>query len=160
MAQKVDGSGDPNTFQCVHKVGDSKLFRYNITTRFSNEDKGRLIDCLINVVQERANPDIRQFGVNGLGIIRGDVGQAPNWQGADSLFVDDILADICDMLSGITEEEVVDTVINHICEQMSDMIRTNGTCPSGRVNRIFEVYMFLRDFYDGVHLSPEQRLSK
>ena len=37
-------------------------------------------------------------------------------------------------------KECTYSIIGLLLEQMSDMIRTNGTCPSGRVTRLIQVY--------------------
>jgi hypothetical protein len=75
----------------------------------------------------------------------------------DKIFACDVACEICDILSGIKDEEIIDTTVNHISEQMSDMIRTNGLCPAGRLNRLYNIYTFLRDYVDGVHLTPDQK---
>jgi len=159
MSQRGYGEGDFNLFGCVHRAGDTKLYRYGITTRFSNEDKVRIIDSLLAVIADRASPEIRDFALRGVGIIRQDTGQAPNWQGADQIFADDVLCEICDIISSITDEGIIDTTINSIGEQMKDMIVTNGLCSSGKCNRLFQIYMVLRDMKDGIHLPPDQKKS-
>jgi hypothetical protein len=87
-------------------------------------------------------------------MIARDAGGAANWQGADQLFADDVVAEICSLLVEIHELEVVDTALNHIGEQMKDMFATSGTCPSGRANRLHQVYMFLKDYVEGAYLPP------
>ncbi len=144
----------------IHSLTDGKLIRYGISTRFQLQDKARIIDCLLEVVRQRANPQVKEYGVRGIQIVQQDAGSAPNYQSRDGLFADDVLCEICDIISSTTEAEIIDTAINHICEQFADMIRTSGTCPSGRVNRLMNVYMFLRDYKDGVHLSPEERAKR
>lgn len=153
MSSSINGSGDPDTFACVHQQGDGKLFKYEIGTRFSPPDKIIIINSLLGLIRDRANSEIKALGLHGVGIILNDIAQAPNWQSADKIFADDILCEICELISVLSDCEVVDTVVNSICEQMADMIRSNGTCPSGRVNRLWQIYMFLRDLKDGVHLS-------
>jgi hypothetical protein len=150
MATSINGIGDPQL--CIHQIGDGKLFRYGVITRFSNDTKKQLIDLLIDVITQRANPSIKEFGIRGITIIKDDTGLAQNFQAMDGLLADDVLADICDMLTRIKDYEVIDTTINHLCEQMADMIRTNGFCPTGRCTRVFQVYMVLRDALDGIHL--------
>lgn len=151
MSHTIDGSGNLQSFRDIHGQMDGKLIRYPIQTRFSVNDKQRLISALIEVMRERANPSIRNLGIQGLEIISRDAGTPPNWQGADGFYADDILAEICALMVNVKDESIVDTVINHLGEQMSDMIQTNGLCPSGRL-RVFQCYMILRDYFDGTHL--------
>ena len=99
----------------------------------------------------RLEHDISKTRIQGLEIIARDAGTPPNWQGADGFYADDVVAEICALLVNVKDEVVVDTVINHLGEQMSDMIQTGGLCPSGRL-RVFQCYMILRDYFDGTHL--------
>lgn len=151
MSQTIDGGGNPASFPDIHKT-DGKLAKYAIKTRFSINDKHQLISTLIDLIKEKSHPSIREFGVQGLLLIAKDAGMPPNWQGADQLFADDIVAEICSLLVRVNDAEIINTSINHIAEQMADMLRTCGTCPSGRVNRLFQIYMPLKDYVDGVHL--------
>lgn len=153
MARTIDGGGNLAAFRDIHGVVDGKLYKYGIRTRFSLTDKQKIIGSLIDLVEERGNANIKKYGILGLQIIRQDAGKAPNWHGSDGVFADDVVVEICDLLSECQDNEIIDTVINHLCEQMSDMIRTNGTCPTGRSGRVFQIYSFLRDFRDGVHKS-------
>lgn len=140
------GGGNIASFPDIHSVSDGKLIRYNIHTKYSIGDKQRIIASLIELVNRRADPSVRNFGVKGLEIIARDAGSSANWQPVDGLFADDTLVDICIMLSQITDGDVVDTALNHISEQMSDMFNSNGLCSAGRNNRLFQVYMVLRDY--------------
>lgn len=149
MSHTVNGGGNLNSFPDIHAVTDGKLMKYGIRTRYDSEDIYRFITCLIEIVNERANPAVKLYGINGLAIIKNDIKKPPNYQAVDKIYADDILADICIFISRVEDIEVIDTAVNHISEQMSDMINTSGTCPSGRVNRLFQVYMFLRDYLDG-----------
>lgn len=157
MAHIIDGSGNSSTFPDIHGQSDGKLFHYGIKSRFSIDEKQKLINGLIDLVRRRANHSIMEFGVQALSTISRDVGQEANWQGPDGIFADDLLADICELIVIINDNEIVDTAINHLCEQFADMIRTGGWCPTGRCSRIFQVYMILRDYYDGVHQSPDSK---
>ena len=152
MSGIIDGSGNLNTFPDIHAVSDGKLIKYDIKTRFKIDTKRRLIECLIQLIKERGNESIKQYGIDGITMIKLDTQQPPNYQCVDKLYADDVLAEICDIIASEDDDEIIDTAVNHLCEQMSDMLRTSGTCPSGRVNRCFEVYMFLKDYKDGVHL--------
>lgn len=151
MSQTINGSGDPRSFPDIHGIMDGKLFRYPIKTRFGIQEKQIIISQLIKLVETHANISIRNFGITGLHIIARDAGTAANWQGADGFFVDDVVVEIYDLLRQITDLEVIATQINHLCEQMSDMIRTSGLCPSGRL-RVFQCYMILKDYVDGSYL--------
>lgn len=146
MSHAIDGSGNLNRFRDIHTETDGQLHRCNIRTRFSIKTKKELIACLIELIQERANPSIKQFGIQGLQLMQRDAGQAPNYQNVDGILADDVLAEICDIISDEKDLEIIDTAINHICEQCSDMLRTHGTCPSGRANRMFSIYSYLRDY--------------
>lgn len=142
------GQGNPNTFACVHSTGDGKLYTYNIQTQYDNETKKNYITKLIQLVVEHADANIRLFGVRGLEIIRDATGTCNNWLDTDKLYADDICVEIFKMMSQITDKEVISTVVNNISEQMSDMIQTNGFCSSGRVVRLMNIYMFLRDYFE------------
>lgn len=157
MAHNIDGGGNLNRFPDIHAASDGMLIKYGITTRFPLETKHHLIDCLIALVSDRATPAVKQYGIDGLSLIKRDIEKPPNYQGADKLWADDVLCEICDILADITDDEILDTAVSHIAEQMSDMIKTSGTCPSGRVNRLIQVYMILRDFKDGNHLPPSEQ---
>lgn len=146
MSHIIRGQGNPNTFGCVHAAGDGKLGQHNVITRFSVESKKEIITKLILVIIERANPEIKEWGVKGVSLILNDVGAHPNFQVTDRILACDILIEIILILNDVKDMEVIDTAINHICEQMSDMIQTNGTCPSGRANRLFSVLVYLRDY--------------
>jgi hypothetical protein len=152
MSHTIDGSGNPHSFRDIHGEMDGKLIKYPIKTRFSVPDRQKLIYALIEVMKNRGNSEIKDYGIQGLEIIARDAGTPANWQGADQLFVDDVLAEICALLVNVKEEAIVDTIINHLGEQMSDMIKSNGFCASGRL-RVFQCYMILRDYFDGTHLS-------
>jgi hypothetical protein len=156
MSNTINGDGNYNSFPDIH-MKDGHLYKYNIPTRFPNEVKHKIIASLIDVINERSNQSIRMFGINGLMIIKQDIGHANNYQSTDGILADDILVEICDIMSVCSDDSIINTVVNHICEQMADMIRTNGTCPSGRVNRLIQVYMILKDYIDGVYLAPKSK---
>jgi len=155
MSHVIRGEGLPTI--CVHRAGDGKLYKpYGIRTQFTRETKQKLFDCLCQLINEKANPEIKQFGINVIQVIKHDIQAPPNFLGSDGLFADDILAEICVFLAEEKDDEVVSTTINHICEQYADLVRTSGFCPSGRTSRLFQIYMFLRDKKDGVHL-PQKK---
>ena len=146
MSHTILGQGNPHTFGCVHAAGDGKLSGHNVSTLFAVENKREIIKSLLNVINERANPQIKEWGLRGISIILNDTGAQPNYQAADGLFACDVLIEIILYINKINDLEVIDTALNHICEQMSDMIQTNGTCPSGRVNRLFSILSYLRHY--------------
>lgn len=147
MSHIIKAQGNPDTFSCVHAAGDGKLGNHNVITRFDTDNKKQIISSFLNVIMERANQEIKEWGIRGISLILNDTSTSPNYQGADGLLADDVLIEIILILNKTTDLEVIDTAINHICEQMSDMLKTNGTCPSGRVNRLFSVLVYLRDYY-------------
>jgi hypothetical protein len=151
MAHIIDGSGNSNQFRDIHGVVDGKLYRYGIKTRYPVHVKQEIIKALIILVKNRANESIVNYGIHGLSVICNDTGTAANWHGTDGLLADDILVEIADLITQIKDDEVIDTAVNHLCEQMADMIKTNGYCSSGRSGRCFQVYMFLRDYIDNIH---------
>ena len=151
MSFTIDGGGNFFNFPDIHGVSDGKLIKYNIFTRYSVEVKKKIIDCLIKLVDERANDSVKYYGIKGLTLIRDESGMSTNYQSVDNLLADDILVEISILLSDESDDEVIDTCINHLCEQMCDMIRTSGYCPSGRVNRVFQVFMILNDFRNNFH---------
>jgi len=159
MSYTIDGSGDVNNFPDIHRASDGKLIKYGITTRYTANEKHAMINTLIHAIDMIANEKIKEYGMKGLKIIQTDIGTHFNYQSTDKLHADDILAEIHDMLLHEKDDEVSSTAINHICEQMYDMIVTSGTCPAGRANRLFEIYMFLRDYNDKVHIPTVNRLS-
>ena len=146
MSHTIGAQGNPHTFGCVHAAGDGKLGEHNVHTRFSTQNKKDIISTFLQVINERANPHIKGWGLQGISLILNDTGMPPNYQGADGLLADDVLIEIILILNKTTDMEVIDTAVNHICEQMSDMLQTNGTCPSGRVNRLFSILVYLRDY--------------
>lgn len=150
MSHTIRGEGDPNTFSCVHAQGDGKLYRYGISTRFPRETRITLQNCLIDLLKERANPEVLPYGIHGLQVIRDASGTEANYQSTDGMFADDILCEIAELITEVKDDEIIDTAINNIAEQMKDMIVTNGFCPSGRCVRLFQIYMTLRDYKDGV----------
>ena len=140
MSTTINGNGNFHNFRDIHYL-DGKLHKYNIHTRYSVQLKNKIITNLMEIIHKRGNPNIRDFGLKGLAIIRNDIGKHPNFSNPDNLLADDILCDIHDLLMEIKDNEVINTTINHICEQMHDMIQTNGYCPQGRCTRLFEVYI-------------------
>src|SRR5579872_507990 len=118
MAHTILGQGNSNLFADIHQVSEGKLFNYGIKTRFPVEERKRIISCLINLVNERANPEIRNFGIHGLSLILNDTGTASNFQVLDNVSADDILVEISEMLSIEKDIEVIDTAVNHLSEQM------------------------------------------
>lgn len=154
MSQRVDGSGDAFSFQDIHRY-DGKLFPYNISSTIPIEEKRRMFANMITIINERANSETKAFGIQAILLFAKDVGTPLNFSAPDRLTVDDILAEIYLMMQTIKTThneqdylEITDTVVNHICEQATDMIRTNGTCPQGRCSRMFQAYMFLRDYLE------------
>jgi hypothetical protein len=153
MAHIINGSGNLNTFPDIHQVCDGKLFNYGIVkNRYSNEDKHRIISSLINLVNEEANPEIKIYGIHGLSLIKNNIGTLANYQAMDDISADDVVVEICDLLSKELDKEVLLTVTNHIAEQLKDSLLSSGTCPTGLTSRMYNIYMFLRDKNDGVHL--------
>jgi len=151
MSNSIDGKGSYNSFRDIHYL-DGKLYKYNIYTKFPAEIKSKMISNLILLITKIGNNAVKEYGIKGLEIIRNDIGKHPNYSSPDNILADDILVDIHELLMNVNDNEVFKTVINHICEQMHDMIKTNGYCPQGRCTRLFEVYMFLRDYVDKVYL--------
>lgn len=151
MSKTINGSGDVSRFPDIHGVIDGKLIKYNIITRFSKEDKQNIITALIGLVNTYSNSEIKDFGIKGLSVIRQDANELPNYHSTDNIYACDVLIEISIMIQSIKDEEIISTACNHLCEQMKDMIITNGFCPSGR-SRCFQVYMFLRDYLDKTYL--------
>ena len=151
MSKTIKGDGDPHSFPDIHYL-DGKLFKYKLSNRYSIEEKQKIIFSLANLIAERANNQIKNFGIKALQVIASDAGSLSNFSRADNLFAEDILVAIAELVIEVNDDEIVNTVVNHIAEQMYDLIITNGWCPQGRVNRLHNVLVFLKDFIDGVHL--------
>lgn len=147
MSSTIVGNGNPHSFRDIHYL-DGKLYKYNFSNKMSNLDKQKIIVCLIGLINERANREVKDFGVHGLKVIAQEVGTRANYSSPDNLVAEDILVAIGEALVEVNDDEVIDTVVNHISEQMSDLIKTNGWCPQGRCTRLFSVYMFLQDYLD------------
>lgn len=150
MAQTINGSGNPHSYGDVHAASDGQLKQYSFPVHFTVPEKQRLIQSLAHVIMERGNKEIREYGVQGLAIISRDAGQPPNWQAIDKIAADDVAAEICVLLIRVNDDQIIDTCINHISEQLADMIKTNGFCPSGRVNRLYQCYMIIHDYLEGM----------
>ncbi len=137
------GSGNPNNFPDIHAVSDGKMYKYGIRTRYTISEKNIFFDCFMNAINMHADKRVKMYGIHGLKIIRMDAQRPQNYQSIDDVYADDVLAEICSLLSHEQDVEVLKTSIDIFCEQMFDMLATNGTCPSGRANRMIQIYMFL-----------------
>jgi hypothetical protein len=153
MSHTITGQGNPSTFRDIHYL-DGQLFKYNISNNLNKEEKQKIIICLIDVVKERVNPEIKEHAIQALHTISNDVGTSSNFSSPDNLKAEDILIAIANSLIEIKDNEVINTAMNNLGEQMSDMVRTSGWCPQGRCTRLWNVYMILRDYLDGVYLPP------
>lgn len=147
MSKTLTGSGNSNLFQDVHLYSDGTLRKYRINNnKYPREYKEFVILRLINIINQRANREIVNFGINGLKLIYNDIGTPNNYQHIDDINAETVLVEIYNMIKNETDIEIIDTAINHICEQMKDMLLT-GTCPNGRSNRLMFIYFYLFDYY-------------
>lgn len=152
------GTGNPHSFGCVHAAGDWKLYKYNVPTRFTVEQRKNIISLIIALVNVRAQTQVREAGMRTLKIVQESTGTQQNYM--NNMYADDLLCEIASMIAEERDQEVINTTINMLAEQMSDLENTKGYCPSGRQIRVFEVYMFLRDYTDKLHLPLEERGGK
>ena len=142
------GSGNVHTFNDVHTY-DTVLDKTNlILTRFTIPEKVELINKLIQNILLLASPNVRIPGMQGIELIRNSVGTSSNGPSPDHMFACDVASEISVMMSKISDEDVKKNIINTICEQMNDMIVTHGFCVSGRVNRLFNVYLFVKEYVE------------
>jgi|688.fasta_scaffold1317305_1 hypothetical protein len=131
-------------FQDIHEATDGKLRDYAIITRYSVSEKINMFGSLVNLIKS-TNSKLKLYGIHGINMITSDIQKTANYQSIDKMYADDVLAEICNLLMQEENREIVETSIDILCEQMFDMFTTNGSCQSGRVNRLFQVYVFLRE---------------
>lgn len=134
-----------NTFQDVH-IHDGKLYKYDMDMTYTKIEKSIMITNLIELIKLFAIKELQQYGIKGLEIIRHDCGSGVNFLQTDNLYADDIAVNIERLLNQVDDKEVMITTVNMLSEQMMDMIITNGFCSSGRVVRLMNVYMFLKEY--------------
>ena len=144
MSHIINGSGKHFSFQEIHSYTEGKLYKYDIN-KVDKATKSNLFNCLIELISKHANENIKNAGITGIKLIYKDIEAPPNFSNSDNILADDVLAEICILISKQQDAEVIMTAVNHICEQMSDMLVTHGTCPVGRVSRLYQIFMFLRD---------------
>lgn len=153
MSHTITGSTNPQSFRDIHYL-DGSLYTYDLQkeSALSNEGKAKIMEGLINAVRERANPEIRTECIHALKVIQRSIGTSSNYTHADKLRAEDVFVAIADELVQVDDDEVINTVINHIAEQMSDLLRTNGWCSSGRVIRAMNIYTFIKDYNNKSYL--------
>jgi len=117
---------------------DGKLCRAEIK-EFKAAEKKIHFEKLYQIVQTHKHIDdkIRAFALKAVQIIMDDIDKTPNYSGSDLQRADDILAHICIKIFEGTDQ---DTIVGNLGEQLAD-IATSGSCPQGRVNRLFQLFM-------------------
>lgn len=127
MASKLD----------VHTY-DGQLPRMDIK-EFKTFDKKENFAKLHKIIIEHKHLDnkIKQFSTKAVQIIMDDIDKNNNYSGSDLQRADDVLSHICMKIFSDTDQ---DTIVQNLAEQLSDIV-TSGSCPQGRVTRLFQLYM-------------------
>ena len=107
-------------------------------------EKSIIISNMIVLIITRIQEPLRQFGVKVLSIIKNDINSPANYLQSDNIRAEDVVVGIYERIVKEKDIEVVDTVLNEICNQSMDLVMTNGYCPSGRVTRLIQIYNFLK----------------
>jgi len=124
----------PQNSECVH-VFDGKLFKIPIKSRTSDE-KRALFSVFRNKISTLPipNPSI----IRNMEVIMDEMSMPQNYLATDGLFADDVLAEIIDIIIHKDTD-----VIPIFLEMLLDM--NSGLCCSGRVVRLHQILMALKD---------------
>lgn len=129
----------------VH-IFDGKIKNnYIVKNKFSNDEKIKMFDELLEVLQSDASK-------KGLNLIK-NIGDKNNYDHTNDMYADDVMAEICDYIikESYSENkekiEDVKTIIMTIDEQLSDMYNT-GQCSQGKVIRLYQIYKSIYKIID------------
>lgn len=121
----------------VH-IYDGKLFRTDIK-EFKAVDKKDKFQKLYLMIENHNHLDgnIKSFAMKAVKIIMDDIDSQANYSGSDLQRADDVLAHICLKIFSNTDQTAI---VTNLAEQLADIV-TSGSCPQGRVNRLFQLYL-------------------
>ena len=129
----------------VH-IFDGKIKNSYITkNKFNNTEKLKMFDELFEVLKSDS-------AKKGLVLIK-NIESGGNYDNTNDMYADDVMAEICNYIINESysenKEKIEDvkTIINTIDEQLSDMYNT-GTCPQGRVIRLYQIYKSIYKIID------------
>lgn len=125
---------NPDTFMDIHHF-DGK-WGHNIKTTTSLEDKCILFNALY---QDMRDLGVESTSLRGLILVVENTQKPSNFDPANKIYSDDILAEICKKMINASAEKQHDTLVN-IAEQLSDMYNL-GQCPQGRSTRLYQLYL-------------------
>lgn len=140
----ASSSTDP--IKNVHEFDGKWDKKSRIDSKFSKSEKesmflllDRLLSCKISG-SENPNSVARA----GLKLIRDSTGEYANYDRANEIYADDILAELCVILSKIKDDKSKTAdLIKNISEQLTDM-NNLGQCPQGRTTRLWQLYQSFR----------------
>jgi hypothetical protein len=117
---------------------DGQLPRMDIK-EFKTFDKKENFAKLHTMIVEHKHLDdsIKRFATQAVQIIMDDIDNSKNYSGSDLQRADDVLSHICIKIFSDTDQ---DSIVQNLAEQLSDIV-TSGSCPQGRVTRLFQLYM-------------------
>jgi hypothetical protein len=134
-----------NTFIDVHTF-DEKLTD-PFPSKHSKEEKLMIFNKVLHIFH---NMKLSFQSCQGLKLIIDDIGTPANYDDKNKLYVDDILMEICELLTKNFENQVNDDIkdifnfLGLLAEQLSDMY-TLGRCSQGRSTRLYQLYKSLKD---------------
>jgi hypothetical protein len=133
----------------VHNY-DSQVKHLEIKTIYNADIKMTIFKWLLaqlNKYIEKFPHNMYIGGCRGLALIIDDMQQPSNYSTDDTMYADDVLAEICIKIVGvITEEDKLIDIYTNIIEQMDDMYN-KGRCASGRVIRLVQIYQIINDMH-------------
>lgn len=119
---------------------DASLSNIQIKTTYTIEHKIEVFNrLLLSLIQFGEG-----VGLDGLKLVIKDTATASNFLVKDSIYADDVLMEIALKLETVKDDETTSNICNLLIEQMSDMM-TKGTCSSGRVVRLLQIYNICND---------------
>lgn len=131
----------------VHQY-DGQIANHDIKTRYTLETKNDIFKTLIHIINELAQDNVKSYGINGVNMIMKDAQSISNYDNTNNVYADDILMEICNLISILHEDkELITTLTNTLCEQFYDLYITNGFCAVGRVCRIYQIYRVMNDYF-------------
>lgn len=107
-------------------------WKHNIITRFNINTKFKLFKWLY---LHSIKLNTTENGIKGLELIINNTQKFQNYDNANNVYADDILAEICVIIIKTKNKLIIDLLL----EQMNDMYNT-GQCPQGRTTRLYQLY--------------------
>jgi len=120
-----------------------------IKGRISVDDKIELFNWLFTKVGNSAKSYLKMIAEN----IQGSA----NYETGNDMYADDILGEICLYMRN-TKTDPEGSILKTLDEQLSEI--SGGTCPSGRVTRLWQIYVSIRDEASGREMSEGKEEKK